>query len=91
MGTMLTLPIRQGKRRETARLYDMSGNVWEWWANTVIIGPAENPTDPASGSYRVIRGGGLNGGASDCAVASRSNDYPSVGYSYLGFRVICGN
>ncbi|HET9958189.1 MAG TPA: bifunctional serine/threonine-protein kinase/formylglycine-generating enzyme family protein [Polyangiaceae bacterium] len=44
--------------------YDIVGNVWEWVAD--YDGPytaedKQNPTGPASGDRRVIRGGGWNG------------------------------
>jgi formylglycine-generating enzyme required for sulfatase activity len=43
-------------------IYDLAGNVWEWvadWydANYYAVSPSSNPTGPASGSCRVLRGG----------------------------------
>lgn len=42
-------------------LYDMHGNVGEWvwdWYGTYETGEQTDPTDPASGTRRVYRGGG---------------------------------
>ena len=80
------------KTENTAGLYDMSGNVWEWcwdWYDSVGTGTANDPAGPSSGTYRVARGGSWSNDASYCAVAGRNIGAPGDRGSNLGFRVVC--
>jgi uncharacterized repeat protein (TIGR02543 family) len=81
------------KTANTAELYDMSGNVWEWcwdWNASVNTGSETDPTGPTSpGTYRLIRGGCWDDNADDCAVSVRTVGDPRSANGYLGFRVAC--
>ena len=60
---------------------DMSGNVSEWvndWyaEDYYATSPADNPTGPATGELRVLRGGGWHFFAEFVRVTNRFRDYP---------------
>ena len=81
------------KRPNGLGLYDMLGNVWEWvsdWYDEHYYqsSPSQNPPGPASGQYRVLRGGGENDGTGDIRVSRRLMNPPSFYGNTLGFR--CG-
>ncbi len=85
-----THPVKT-KAKNALNLYDMSGNVWEWcWDWNDSISTSTPSAGAASGSYRVVRGGGWNFAAFICTVSRRSSLYrPDARNNYGGFRVVC--
>jgi len=74
-------------------LYDMSGNMDEWcwdWHNENFYSssPANDPTGPASGTYRITRGGSWNLQVSYTRTASRDSANPIYQDRGTGFRVV---
>ncbi len=73
-------------------LYDMHGLIWEWcydWYDEGYYAHASktDPTGPASGTKRVVRGNSRNFPAVRCRSYAREyND--SVGGGLIGFRVV---
>ena len=71
-------------------LYDMHGNVGEWcWDWNVVYSAREetNPSGPATGFYRVFRGGSWNHPADFLRSARRGGNLPNTRVFFLGFRL----
>jgi len=72
-------------------LYDMHGNVLEWcqdWFGSYSSNAVDDPTGPAKGSKRILRGGKWSGHASHCRSARRLGQEPEIRYVNAGFRIV---
>jgi formylglycine-generating enzyme required for sulfatase activity len=72
-------------------LHDMVGNVWDycwdWYSDSYYITGVSDPRGPASGLYRVGRGGGWGYDASYCRTSDRVYGTPGITYDdNTGFR-----
>ncbi len=74
-------------------LHDMHGNVREWcqdWYHHELPGGSvTDPTGPATGTFKVLRGGHYASPASSCRSATRSGTGPSHRANSAGFRLVC--
>jgi formylglycine-generating enzyme required for sulfatase activity len=78
------------KRPNAWGLYDMVGNIWQWcrdWYGPLPGGSQSDPIGPATGIYRVNRGGSFGSGASSERSAGRAKNPPAEASAYRGFRL----
>jgi formylglycine-generating enzyme required for sulfatase activity len=71
-------------------LFDMHGNVNEWcndWFKAYPTNSVTDPTGPANGEYRIVRGGTCVLNSSNSRSSNRNLDLASVGSSVRGFRL----
>ena len=86
-------PVAQ-KQANAWGLFDMHGNVWEYvqdWCSSdyYSVSPTDDPSGPATGSCRVLRGGSWGGDASYGRSAYRYSYVPkSQGNIRYGFRLV---
>jgi sulfatase modifying factor 1 len=82
------------KKPNAFGLYDMHGNVFEWChdyygEDYYEHSPEQDPQGPASGSFRVLRGGSWwGGGTRGARSASRSRDDAGSRFNFYGFRLV---
>lgn len=75
-------------------IYDMTGNVFEYcydWYGNYDNASQVNPTGPAKGEGKVIRGGSWNFKMRSCRVSYRNATYVDYKNDYCGLRLVVQN
>jgi len=86
-----THPVR-GKQPNAWGLYDLPGNVWEWCHDWFVedlgAAPVFNPSGPATGTSRALRGSSWVDEAGHLRAADRFGRAPELGTSNVGIRCV---
>ena len=85
IGSTTTVDIYRQGVNSTLKLYDLSGNVWEWCRNKYA--KLEDTTVDGGSDRRVVRGGSWRGGQFLARATSRSPTPPDY-WIGVGFRVV---
>jgi formylglycine-generating enzyme len=86
----MTRPVGQ-KFPNPWGLYDMQGNVDEWcldWYGGYPTGTVTDPQGPATGLYRIARGGHWIRYGNYCRSAQRAYYAPATPKDLVGFRIV---
>jgi len=72
-------------------VFDIAGNIWEWtydWfgSSSYSKEPQVDPTGPATGTHRTMRGGGFACYLEETRIAERHHKAPDNEAIYVGFR-----
>jgi formylglycine-generating enzyme required for sulfatase activity len=89
-GYAFTAPVGSFKPNAWG-LFDTTGNTWEWctdWYGRYADGPATDPTGPATGTDRVMRGASWGDGPVPCRSGYRRQHVPDVRGTAEGLRVV---
>lgn len=92
-GYLFTAPVGKFRPNQFG-LYDMAGNSFTWCSDRYDehyyekSPPMNDPTGPAEGTDRVMRGGSWGCGPSGCQSAERGGAVPTKREHEIGLRVV---